>query len=282
MFKFYILLLVFFFPILTLAMSKAPEQPLFFPIFNSSFNDYPNQTIYYEAIPIISQDTNKGLLNMIPIISQHSITGEVQLQILFTFFPYPDSNPNTITNNTRSPYIINIASNKRNLPLPAFHTQHSIYTLTNNSMIKKEQVTAVTTYPITTGTLYLFPEDITNLMLIIRDVENPPNEYHRIQTLLPPKTNSLQIQFKPSTYSLQDLQNLYQNNINNTALREPTANTKISTGIPQFTTLPSPALPRPNNLSIVLDSPQGSKNLVLPAQYTVILNNILQFYFRLL
>ncbi|MGL5955073.1 MAG: hypothetical protein ACRC0X_00485 [Brevinema sp.] len=274
----YSLLLLFFLPVLTLALSTAPE-PESFLIFNSSFNDYPNQVVYYESIPIISQDTNGELLNMIPVISQHSITGEVRLQILFSFFPYIDTNTNLMADNTPlTPYTINITSNRRNISLPALHVQQSVQTTTN--IIKKADP-LITRHPIVTGSLYLFPEDITNLMLIIRDVRISPNDYHIIQTLQAPTTNNRQIQYNPSTYSLKELQTLYQNNINNTNLADSAVESKIFTGIPS-STLPSPIIPRPDNLAIVLDSPQGSNTLVLPAQYTFVLNSIIQFYFRLL
>ena len=170
--------------------TPTPQQK--FSIFKSLNIDYKNHLVYREIIPIIATGNKKESFNFRALILENKITGEKKFQIQLFY----DSNTNTNVIDTKStntnsvtPVLkesfnpLSIAFNNNKF-LPVVKSSHKLLTLMESTnSLKKPSLPCV-------GVVYLFPDDITNLIvsitqdpLSIVQPPFPPADFARIQTI---------------------------------------------------------------------------------------------------
>ncbi len=239
---------------------------------NRYANDYKTSTLYYESVPIVSQDSKSNLLSLIPILIQDTVTGEVRMQIFFSFY-HSDSN-------TTMPRTMRVSSHKRHLSLPVLNPYKTLEIDTNittinanttsrnnlSTTVQKTQQTDPTT--ITSGSVYIFTDEANKLIDLVRDTQSATHDTLSIATTVPSK-NASNTKFTPRKYTLSDLQDRYERNISKGLIPEHRLDNTLFMSIPFDNTY---------QITFALDN---GENLLLSPYYTTILFNFMLFYTQL-
>ena len=167
MFKFIFLFLYLSFCTATNLSSMAPDAPTpqqRFSIFRSLNIDHEKQLVYREIIPIIATGDKQESLDLRPFILQNKVTGAVAFQIRVS----QHANPDTMSN---------INNKKDDANTPVFDLSSIAFTSKDDNrknakflpIVKSPQQTSSTEELNTSyiGSVYLFPDDITNLIISI-------------------------------------------------------------------------------------------------------------------
>ena len=177
-------------------VAPTPQQK--FSIFKSLNVDYKNDLIYREIIPIIATGNKQESFNFRTFLLENKITGEKKIQIqLFYNTNTKTTNTNTNTNtsdtkitNTNS---ISPVSKKSFNPLTiAFNNNKFLPIVKSSYKLSNlmESTNSVRTALPCVGIVYLFPDDVTNLIVsITKDPLSivqppfPPADLSRIQAV---------------------------------------------------------------------------------------------------
>ncbi len=257
-------------PIALISASKGPEAVDATIHLNMYANDYNARTLYYESVPIVSQDSKSNLLSLIPIIMQDTVTGEAKMQIYFSFY---HSDTNIIM-----PRTLRASSHKKQLSLPVFNSHRELESSTtldttnSNARITSsttvQQIQQTNSITKTTGSVYIFVDDAKKLISLIKDTQSATHDTLSLATTVPSK-NASSIKFTPRMYSLSDLQDRYKKNISQGLIPEHFLNTSLMM-----------AIPFDNTYQIVFALDNG-ENLLLSPYYTTVLLNFMLFYTHL-
>ena len=160
------------------SMSKAPAPQQSFSIFKSLDIDYTNQLVYHEIIPIIATGDKQESFDFRPFILENKITGEVFFQLQVSHYTNKISTPTTLKRRRRK------RDTQTNIAVPepiklfdplsiAFVSSGANQKNAEFLPIVKSSQPSLNTKELTTpyiGVIYLFPNDITNLIAsIVKD-----------------------------------------------------------------------------------------------------------------
>ncbi len=271
-----ILFLLLYIPQVSYSMSKAPEKlvTLEYPIQTTQFEFYSQKdnSVYYETIPVVAQETNTGLLSLSPSISRNVLSGELKFQIWMAFRP-------TISplgqDQLVHPNFLTISSMRHSITIPLLHKQTAYATNSINSSVGTLSKTKELAY------MYLFPEDIHDLQLVLLDTEELPVEAWEPQEA--DKRLAALEQYRiptvPSTHKIQDLKNFYilqKKEIKKNPSRDIPLEYKESTymGIDPN----SPIFTQQSRVYLTLHGKSGEQKWSMNSHQLWILAEILDFY----
>ncbi len=267
------LLFLLLLPVALFAVSKGPEEGFGNPMLflNTYTTDYQTKTLYFEGIPILSQDSNTNLLSLVPILMQNTVTGEIKMQISLSYYS------NNYVNVARIPNALNISSHKSTVILPILNPQGTVKTNivatspTNakKSRGKKSETNSIQNTNIyfnTLGSMYVFTDEANKIIDLIKDSRETVPHSLMIDTT---EINTSKTKFIPKEYSLTDLQKQLENNDSKDSIYEIANNQSLHIG-----------RPFDNRHRIVL-SFDGGDSLSLSPYYTTVLLNFMLFYTHL-
>ena len=163
MFKFIFIFLYLSFCTTTNLFSMAPDAPTpqqRFSIFKSLNIDHEKQLVYREIIPIIATGDKQEAFDFRPFILENKITGSVAFQIQVSHYTNINrrdekNNTNTLVFDLLSITFISKDENRSNAKsLPIVKSS-------------KQSLSIDDLNPLYIGSVYLFPDDITNLITSI-------------------------------------------------------------------------------------------------------------------
>jgi len=173
------------------------------PLIQFEFYDRENHNIIYDSIPMIAKSSNNGTLSIQPSISLDSMSGESKLQFWLSYFPVFDilGKPKLI-----EPNYLTITSLKRSIKFPILFKQFTppITGVAKAGTISDAQET---------GYIYVFPEDVHKLKLLILDtIDSPINNWD--PQMAEQRFNTLEnnkIIYTPSIYKQKQLHSYREN-----------------------------------------------------------------------
>lgn len=220
-----IFLLLFFTPLITYTFQKAPETPLKSnrSIYISSTVDSDNQVVYLESIPIIADNDKGDTMALIPMVKKHQISTESSLQFLLVYYPnmarfethtIESNQQGTLSDTTilttnshidldesmfEDLHIATLASSRHKVSMPILTIRHAVEKSNKKypSQIK------------TSGSLYLFPGNVTNMLLALKDVNKNDKDTIDIPHIKTIKKSNMTI-ITTSSYTLDSLHKIYK------------------------------------------------------------------------
>lgn len=280
------LLIFVFIPILLFSFQRAPESIEARRVFTTQHSD--KNTLYLEGIPLIAKNNNSDLLALIPVLTQNALTREIEMQIMFTYYPNMDKFLKTIniTNLTNIRFknapitniiskkvvdetlliyedfrIANFGSFKQDVLVPITGLKHSFEKNNTSQQIK------------TTGTLYIFPDNISNILEVL--YQSGLN-VAQTNSFINRKQNDLYY-FKPKQYTLSDFSSLYNQFSRRTPIlvaNYPLNIISTNTNIDQKPTI----IPLNNRFEITIKSSHGEQIFILSPYYLSLFERILHYY----
>ncbi len=265
------LLFLLLLPVTLFSVSKGPEADFSNPLLflNTYATDYQTKTLYFEGIPILSQDSETNLLSLVPILMQNTVTGEIKMQISLSYYS------NDYVNVARIPNALNISSHKRTVVLPILNPQGTVKTNivaespTNTKSRKKSETNATqhtNIYFNTLGSMYIFTDEANKIIDLIKDSRDTIPQSLMIDTTV---INTSKTKFTPREYSLTELQTQLENNDSKDSIYEIANNQSLHIGRPF------------DNYHRIVLSFDGGESLLLSPYYTTVLLNFMLFYTHL-